>query len=51
MNERDKNDSSREIAPAVPAKDAIMLDNSGFTPDETYEAALGIIKSKVGGSF
>ena len=51
MNERDKNDSSRKIAPAVPAKDAVMLDNSGFTPDETYNAALDIIKSKVGGSF
>lgn len=51
MNERDKNDSSREIAPAVPAEDAVMLNNSGFTPDDTYNAALEIIKSKVGGSL
>ncbi len=47
MDERDRNDSSREIAPAVAAPDAVHLDNSGFEPDETYAAALAIIKNKI----
>ncbi len=47
MNERDANDSSREIAPAVAAPDAVVLDNSGFSPDETYAAALAIVKEKL----
>ena len=51
MNERDKNDSSRAVAPAVPAPDAVMLDNSGFEPDDTFAAALDIINSKLGGKI
>ena len=45
MAERDKNDSTRKVAPAIPADDAIMLDNSG-TFEETIEKALEIIRSK-----
>lgn len=44
---RDKNDSSREVAPAIPAEDAIFLDNSEFTPDQTLEAAMNIIHEKL----
>lgn len=44
---RDKNDSSREVAPAVPADDAIFLDNSEFTPEETLAAAMNIIREKL----
>ena len=44
MVERDKNDSTREIAPCVPADDAILLDNSGMTADETTEAVIKIIE-------
>lgn len=44
---RDSNDRNREIAPAVPADDAIFLDNSGFTPEETARAALNIINEKL----
>lgn len=46
MAERDKNDSTRKVAPAIPAVDAIMLDNSG-TFEETIEKALEIIRSKI----
>lgn len=45
MIKRDKNDSERKIAPAVPAPDAIILDNSGFAPEQTLAAALEIIRS------
>lgn len=44
--ERDTNDSTRKTAPAVPAKDAIHLDNSGLTVDETVERVIEIIESK-----
>ena len=44
---RDKNDSTREIAPAIPANDAIILDNSGMTIEETFSEALNIISVKV----
>ena len=44
MRERDHNDSHREIAPAVAAKDAILLDNSDMTVDETAEAIMALAK-------
>jgi len=51
MDERDRNDSSREVAPAIPAEDAIMLDNSGFEPDDTFAAAKKIIEEKLKGKL
>lgn len=47
MIERDKNDSSRDIAPCVPAEDAIMFDNTGYTPEQTVMEALKIIEVKL----
>lgn len=44
---RDHNDSTRKTAPAIPAKDAVMLDNSNLDIDGTVEAVIEIIKSKV----
>ena len=44
MVERDKNDSTREIAPCVPADDAIILDNSDMSAEQTVEAVVNIIK-------
>lgn len=46
MIARDKQDSTRAIAPAVPAEDAVHLDNSDLTFDETVEAAMAIIASR-----
>ncbi|MCD8056105.1 MAG: (d)CMP kinase [Clostridiales bacterium] len=51
MNERDNNDATRAEAPAVPAADAVMLDNSGFLEVDTYAAAVRIINEKTGESF
>ncbi len=48
MRERDANDRKREIAPAVPAADAVLLDNSGYTSEMSLEAALNIINSRLG---
>ena len=48
MNERDKNDSTREIAPATAAPDAIIFDNSGMTLEESVAAVIDIVNKKVG---
>lgn len=44
MVERDKNDSTRDIAPCVKADDAILLDNSKLTAEQTVKAVLKIVK-------
>lgn len=44
MVERDTNDSTRALAPCVPAEDAIMLDNSNLTAEQTVTAVLKIVK-------
>ncbi len=46
MRERDLRDSTREIAPAVAAEDAILLDNSNLNLEESVLAVLEIIKNK-----
>ena len=46
MIARDKNDSSRAVAPLVPAEDAVHLDNSELTLEGTVDAALAIIRQK-----
>jgi cytidylate kinase len=48
MSERDKNDSGRKVAPAIPAEDATFLDNSGMSLEQTLAAALDIITEKLG---
>ncbi len=45
MAERDRQDATREIAPAVPAEDAVFLDNSGNF-EEVIAKALAIIREK-----
>lgn len=44
---RDRNDSTRAVAPAIKAEDAVLLDNSIFDADETLAEALKIIREKV----
>ena len=45
---RDRNDKTRKTAPAVPAKDAIILDNSALDREGTIAAAIKIINDKIG---
>lgn len=47
MVERDKNDSTRAVAPAIKADDAILLDNTLLDESDTLERAIQIIKDKV----
>ena len=48
MIERDRADSTREIAPAVAAPDAIPFDNSWMTPDECTAKLLELIRERTG---
>ena len=43
MNERDKNDSSRDTAPAVAAEDAVLFDNTGMELEETVAKILELV--------
>ena len=43
MVERDRNDSTRDIAPCKPAEDSILLDNSDMTAEETVAAVIKIV--------
>ena len=45
MNERDKNDSSRDTAPAVAASDAILFDNTGMGLEETVARIIGWVEN------
>lgn len=47
MIERDNNDKNRDVAPAVPAEDAVMLDNSDLTMEETLEKIIEIAKQRI----
>ena len=47
INQRDNNDSTRKVAPAVPAEDAVFLDNSDLTIEGTVAKAIEIVSSKV----
>ena len=47
MLTRDHNDATREVAPAVAAEDAVILDNSELDREGTVEAALKIIADQL----
>ena len=45
---RDRNDKTRKTAPALPAEDAVILDNSDLDREGTIAAAIKIINDKIG---
>lgn len=47
MNERDKNDSERAVAPLKPAEDAIILDTSPMSFEESVEAVLKTVRERL----
>lgn len=46
IKERDRRDSERDVAPLCAAPDAVLLDNSGFTPEMSVDAAMRIIRER-----
>ncbi len=47
MELRDKNDSSRDVAPLRPAEDAILFDNSKLSFRKTVKKALSLIRKEL----
>ena len=47
MEKRDRADRERDVAPAVAAPDAVLLDNSDLSPEESLEAVLRLIRERV----
>ena len=47
MNQRDKQDSTRDVAPTAAAEDAVLLDNTDLSFDETVEAIIALAKDKM----
>lgn len=46
LAQRDSQDQSRAVAPLQPAPDAIIIDTTGFPPDEVLQRILGIIRGE-----
>ena len=46
MIERDKNDKNRDIAPAIPALDAIIFDNSVMTVEESLAEIVRLVNER-----
>lgn len=44
MHQRDEQDAGREIAPAAAAPDAVLLDNTGMTFDESVDAVVALAR-------
>ena len=44
MRQRDERDSTRDVAPTAAADDAVFMDNSNMTFDETVEAVIALVE-------
>ena len=44
MRQRDERDSTRDVAPTAAASDAVFMDNSDMTFDETVDAVIALVK-------
>ena len=47
IEERDHRDMTREVSPLCQAKDAVLVDSSELTIDETVEKILSVYHTKV----
>jgi cytidylate kinase len=47
LQARDARDTQRATVPTKPADDAVILDTSNLNADQAFEAALGIVKTKL----
>ncbi|MBR4702285.1 MAG: (d)CMP kinase [Oscillospiraceae bacterium] len=46
MNERDRRDSTRAVAPLRPAENAVLLDSSELTPEQVLERLVSLVREK-----
>ena len=50
MQERDRRDSERSLAPLAKAPDALEIDTDGMSIEEVVEAVLQVVRRKAEGS-
>jgi cytidylate kinase len=48
IRDRDERDTSRAVAPLKPAPDALLLDTTDLDIEAAFDAAVGLIKRKIG---
>ena len=46
INARDEQDRTRAVSPAIPAEDAVMMDNSDMTVEENVEAIRVLMRER-----
>ncbi len=46
MNERDRRDSTRAVAPLRPAEDAVLLDSTELPPDQVLEKLTALVRER-----
>jgi cytidylate kinase len=46
LKERDARDSERQVAPLVPAEDAIVIDTTGMRANEVFEQVISLIEAR-----
>ncbi len=49
IERRDLADSTREVAPLAKAPDALLLDTTALGPEEAFQEALRLVRSRIGG--
>jgi len=45
IQERDRRDSERRVAPLKPADDAVLLETSGLSPEQVFERAMELVEA------
>ena len=48
VKQRDEQDTNRPVAPLKQAEDAVLVDTTGETPEESLNRMIGIIREKIG---
>ena len=48
IRQRDERDANRASAPMRPAEDAVLLDTTNLDIEAAFDAAVGLIKRKIG---
>ena len=48
IRQRDERDTNRASAPMRPAEDAVLLDTTNLDIEAAFDAAVGLIKRKIG---
>ena len=48
VKKRDLQDSTRAVAPLKPAEDAVILDTTGYTLEESIDKLIAIVKERLG---